>query len=196
MRHERSEAAARVAMLLLCLLGCGGAGAPRVNPTPLTADEQHAFDHGVDLFGSIAGLEGAWRDDFTRDLSIRVGSADLIAVVTARTLRTDTAPDQSITHRVFTEVDRVVYGETHLKQIELAVNESSPGFPSMHEHWGTLEGRQFIAYIKWFVSDAGSVAAHFHLSPATEEVLGETEALLGERLGGKRPAGQVVVHQN
>src|SRR5690349_10042267 len=93
---------------LVCALvwatACGGAKAPTPS-TPLTESQERAFDNGVDFIASLEGLEGRWRDDWDRDLTERVVGADVIALVTVETLRTDTDPQQRVTYRLLSHVD-------------------------------------------------------------------------------------------
>lgn len=198
MQHRRARwfgAKTPASLILLFAAACGAASQKPVTVTPLTPDEERAFEHGVDYIAKLDGLEGKWREDWDRDLAQRVASADAIVVVSLRTLRTDIDPEQRVTHRMFAQVERTISGDAGGKEVELAVREETPGFTSVHQNWNTLESKQFIAYLKWFRTDVGSLAAHFHLSPASDEVLRETEAMLAAKKPAE-PQGRVIVHHN
>lgn len=183
------------AALTLCLIGC--ASGPQTLPnTPLTPEESRAYEHGVDFIATLEGLEGRWREEWDKDLDVRVGSADAIAVVTVRTLRTDIDPEQRVTHRIFASVDRVILGDARGKEIELSVRQGVPGFPSVNDNLARIEGGNFVAYIKWFRAEGGNVAAHWHLSPASSQVLGETEGAAARKQDGGESRGRTIVHNN
>ncbi len=184
---------------LLGLHGCGASQAKDVATTPLTADEARVYEHGVDFIATLGGLEGRWRDDWDKDLDIRIGSADAIAIVTVKTVRTDTDPEQRVTHRLFATVDRKILGELPGKEIELAVREGAPGFMSVNDNLARLQSQPFVAYLKWYEEDGGRTAAHWHLSPASSEIVAETEHDAALRRGGQgdgKTPGRVVVHNN
>lgn len=183
------------AALTLCLSAC--ASAPQTVPnTPLTPDESRVYEHGVDFIATLEGLEGRWRDEWNRDLDVRVGSSDAIAVVTVRTLRTDIDPEQRVTHRIFATVDRVIAGDTRGKEIEMSVRQGVPGFPSVNDNLARVEGGQFVAYLKWFRAEGGNVAAHWHLSPASAQVLAETEGAVARTNEGGESGERTIVHNN
>src|SRR5688500_14437220 len=91
---------------LLLVLACGGSSAAPKTAPPLTEEQSKSFEDGIDFVASLEGIEGKWRDEWDKELQVRVGSADLIALVTVRTLRTDTDPEQKVTHRLHARVDR------------------------------------------------------------------------------------------
>jgi hypothetical protein len=177
----------------LCTASCAGS-APRVESAPpLTPAQAQAFDHGVDFVATLDGLEGRWRDDWDRDLSTRVEIANRIALVTVRTLRTDLDPQQQVTYRLVAEVDRELVGREGPKEIELAVSAEERGFSSVHENLARIADRQYIAYVT-----AGPDGPSWHLSPATPQVVSETESkITALDRGVKQNEGErVIVHTN
>jgi hypothetical protein len=181
---------------LLSVQGCATSAASGVSKTPLTADEARAFEHGVDFIATLGGLEGRWRDEWDKDLNVRVGSADAIAIVTVKTQRTDIDPQQRVTHRLFAAVDRVLLGETRGNEVELSVREGVPGFMSVDDNLARIQGQAFVAYLKWYQEEGGRVSAHWHLSPASSEIVSETEQTAGGRRAGGKPQSRGVVHEN
>jgi len=179
--------------LLLLTVACGGAKTNAV-VAPLTPEQTKAFDHGIDFVTTLEGLEGRWRDDWDQDLQVRVGSADLVATVTVRTLRTDTDPTQRVTYRLVARVDRELVGEQSGKEIELAVNDAQPGYLSVRENMGRIADKQYVAYVKRG-PDGGDA---WHLSPASEQVLRETESKITQLMRApKKDTGErVIVHTN
>jgi hypothetical protein len=177
---------------LLLLLACGASNpTPKTSP-PLTEEQAQSFENGVDFVASLEGIEGRWRDDWDKELQVRVGSSDLIALVTVRTLRTDTDPEQRVTHRLHARVDRELVGSAN-EEIELAVHAEAPGFNSVHQNLARLSDKQFVAYVR-----RGPDALHWHLSPASEQVVTETESKITElsRGANKADGQRVVVHNN
>jgi hypothetical protein len=166
---------------LLSVSGTGGAGchgAPAsetAKPSTLSAEDAQLFEQGLDFIAKPAGLEGRWREDWDRELERRVRDADLVAVVSVRTLRTDTSPDRRVTHRIIAHVDRVIAGQAPNDDLELTSGEAAAGFASVDQAIAHLSDQPFVAYVKWSTGPAGEVEARFHLSPASDDVLRETE---------------------
>lgn len=175
---------------LLFALACGGAQQAPKTSLPLTEEQAKSFEDGVDFVASFEGIEGRWRDDWERDLQVRVGDADVIALVTVRTLRTDTDPEQRVTHRILARVDRQLAGLA-ADELELTVRADALGFSSVHENLTRLGDKQFVAYVK-----RGPERLHWHLSPASDQVLLETERRITQLSGTPSGGERVVVHNN
>jgi hypothetical protein len=180
--------------LLVLLAACGGA-AKKANYAPATPEQLRVFEHGVDFVAALEGIEGRWREDWDRELQERVGAADFIGLVLIETLLTETDPEQVVTHRLVGRVTRTLVGDAG-KTIELRVREGDVGFPTIHDNVTRIQAREFLAYVKWYLDDAGERAAHFHLSPNSEPVVSETEKVVGIRKesAGKEPEGRTVVY--
>lgn len=185
------------ACLAACLAACGGPK-QKVTYTPATPEQERVFEHGVDFVAALEGLEGRWRDDYDRDLQERVAGADFIGVVKVGTMLTETDPEQRVTHRLVGGVKRTLAG-TDLKDLELRVREGQVGFPTIHDNLQRIEQREFVVFVKWYQDDQGERAAHFHLSPASEQIVSATEssAMLAQKAPtGSAPAERTVVHNN
>jgi hypothetical protein len=183
---------------VLCLAACAkSTPAPAAPVAPLTAEQVKAFDDGIDFVATLHGLEGKWRDDWDRDLQTRVGAANLVALVTVRTLRTDTDPEQQVTYRLVAQVDRELVGKQNTRrdgeELELAVSADELGFSSVHENIGRITDHQYVAYVK-----AGPDGASWHLSPASAEVVSETESVISQLDRGMKQKSdeQVIVRTN
>jgi hypothetical protein len=188
-----------VVFALLCGifgLGCGAGSKQGTTPAQLSPDDSRLFEQGVDFIAKLDGLEGRWREDWDRDLQQRVGAADLVALVTVNTLRTDTDPEQRVTHHVVARVDRVVSGEAPGEEIELSVKEGAAGFATVDQALTHLAEQQFVAYVKWLRGEGGRSVPYFHLSPASEQVLAETEGYVARLKTGGQPTERVTVHNN
>jgi hypothetical protein len=125
-----------------------------------------------------------------------VGAADFIGTIHVQTLLTETDPEQVVTHRLVGHVTRTILGDEE-KTVELRVRESDKGFPTVHDNLTRIQSRDFLAYVKWYKDDAGERAAHFHLSPASEPVVSETEKVAGIRKNTKTQeaeGGRTIVH--
>jgi hypothetical protein len=195
----RSSALCAVLALMPCtLLGlgaCAGADKP-VKVTPITPAQERVFDHGVDFVAALQGLEGRWREDWDRDLHERVGGADFIGVVHIDAILTETDPAQRVTHRLRSRTKRAMWREA--KDPQLKVSEGQPGFGTVHDNLQRIEARDFVVYLKWYVDEDGEPSAHFHMSPASEVIVGETERAVAMRERGENitPKERVVVHTN
>lgn len=165
----------------------------------MTPEQTRVFEHGVDFVAGLEGLEGKWRSDWEVDLSERVGSADVVAVVNFHTLRTDTDPSQRVTHHLLGRIEREMLGEVKDDEIELTVREGEAGFPSVHDNLSRLTNRPFVLYAKWYRDDSGAREAHWHLSPASEPIVSATEAEVVKQpnsTAGAETTERVVVHNN
>ncbi len=182
-----------MASLLLLCGSLGGAAchkastSPGVASAPLSADEARLFERGVDFVAKPDGLEGRWREDWDAELEQRVRSADLVALVTVRTLRTDTAPDQRVTHRLAAHVERVIAGQKRADELELASDEAAAGFASLDQAMSRMADQKFVAFVRWSPDASGEPTAYFHLSPASAEVLEQTEGTV-TRVRPREPA--------
>jgi hypothetical protein len=174
---------AKGAILAACLLvGLAGAcGARRLEPTvssPFTEADAGPFDGAADLLGVPGDLPGGWRVRWEEHLRLRAERSDVIAVVALPAARIDSTPERVTTYRLLARVERILKGEA-FETLELPLREGDPG-------WATVEGREdrildgrFIAYVKWYrPSEDEPVRARWHLSPASEDVLQETEAAI------------------
>lgn len=177
--------------------GCSkGTTGPSTTAAQLSAEHAQLFEQGVDFIAKLDGLDGRWREDWERDLQRRVEAADLVAEVVVRTLRTDTDPEQRVTHRIVVHVDRVIRGQEPSSELELAVREGALGFASVDQAVRRLPEQRFVAFVKWARGEeAFEPVPYFHLSPASEQVLAETEGWvtrLQEQAGA--PSARVIVH--
>lgn len=179
--------------LVLCLLlagACGGAQSR--SQVPLTAEQARAFDNGVDFVQSLEGIEGRWRDDWERDLTARVSGAERIALVTVRTLRTDTDPQQQVTYRLQTVVDKDLIGEG-ARELQLIVPADAPGFGTIQDNVTRVPDKQYVVYLR-----GAPTGARFHLSAASEPVVLETQRKITDlgRNPNKSSGERVIVHTN
>ena len=182
----------RIFVLCLLLAGACGASQPHSQLPPLTTEQALVFDNGVDFIVSLDGLEGRWRDDWDHDLTLRVAAADRIALITVRTLRTDTDPQQRITYRLQSSVERDLVGEGG-KEVELTALPDQPGFASIHDNPTRLSDKQYVAYLR-----EGPSGARWHLSAASPPVVLETERKITDlsRSSKKNDGVRVIVHTN
>jgi hypothetical protein len=166
--------------LFVGVFACGGGGAAEVQLTPFTPEHAEVFEDGIDFVADPEGLEGRWREDWSWDLDRRVTWADVIAIVTVRTVRSDTDPGRENTVRLVVETGRTLVGDPG-EDLELKVHQDSPGYSSVEGNSRRILDHEFIAFIKWYETDSGAVAPHWHLAPSTESVVSRTEYLLERR---------------
>ena len=173
------------------LAACGGAK-PAVVAKPLTPDAAKAFDNGIDFVATLEGLEGRWRDDWDRDLQVRVQTADLIAAITVNATRTDTDPSQRVTYRLVAHVDRELLGQDDDKELELPVGPDDLGYTSVQDNITRIADKPYIAYVK-----QGPAGLVWHLAPASNEVVSETESKITQLNRAPDTSGErVIVHTN
>ncbi len=192
--------AALLAALLATVAACGaGRTGPRVS-SPFTEADATAFDDAVDRLATPEGLPEGFRERWQRRLCMRSSRSDVVAVVTVRNLRLDTNPDRVSRYRVVAHVERQLFGD-EIEELALSVREGDIGWDTVAGREDKILGGTFIAYVKWYHrADEGEgesldarreadeedddelpVDAHWHLSPASEQVLRRTERALASR---------------
>jgi len=164
----------------LLLIACGGSQAPtQVATSPFLDEHEPMFENGIDMVRDPEALGGAWYGTWQDELDARITNADVVALVTVDTLRTDLDLDRNETYRLHATVDNVYLGELG-ETISLAVRNDEPGYGTVENNQSRLLERRFFAYIKFQDTDDG-VRPRWHLSPATEAVALETRRLLAAR---------------
>ncbi len=185
-------------LVALAMAGCGSSG-PAVRVTsPFTAEHAAVFDDGADFVARPDALDGDWREDWDRDLQKRVGFSDAIGVVTVTTLRTDTDLDRRTTYRLICHVDRMLYGESPGEEFELVVREGSDGYASVDGNDRRILQKTFVLFMKWYQPPAGQVAVHWHLSPASQQILTATNRMVERRNVAQNPDQREIIieHSN
>lgn len=187
------------AVALTLLAACGGTQAEpeRVASSPFLESHEDMFENGLDMVRDPDALDGSWLGAWQDELDNRVTHADIVALVTVRTLRTDVDLDRSETFRLIASVDRAYLGEAG-EELTLTVSESERGYGTVENNQRRLLDEQFIVFVKWQATDEGT-RARWHLSPATEAVAIETRRLLASRRQVRQNDGTrrtVVVHRH
>jgi len=206
MAANANQAFARCALALVAalpLLACGGASEPvRTNVEPFTAQHEPLFENGVDMVRDPDALGGGWLGTWEDELDRRVSLADVVALVTIRTLRTDVDLDRRETYRLVAHADRVYLGEEQLadEDLLLSVAEGQGGYGTVQNNERRLLDEQFIAFVKWQRdAESGELVPRWHLSPATESVATRVRSLLEQRRDVTVDDGtrrRVIIHRN
>ncbi|HBQ11932.1 MAG TPA: hypothetical protein DEF51_12560 [Myxococcales bacterium] len=187
--------------LCLCLAafaGCGGGGPIVRDVTPFTAEHEPAFENGLDMVRDPEALGGAWLRTWEDEIDRRVSLADVVALVTVKTFRTDVDLERNETYRLVTQVDREYLGELE-DEVVLSVSASEAGFGTISDNERRILDTQFIAFIKFQESADGTVRPRWHLSPASEPVARRVRDLLRTRRDVVEDDGtrrRVIVHRN
>jgi hypothetical protein len=169
-----------VAGLVIAGVGCGAAQPVEVVVTPFTSQHEAVFENGVDLIRDPEGADGGWLASWEEDTDRRVTLADVVAVVTVRTLRTDVDLDRNETYRVIVHVDRELLGHMD-EEITLAVREGESGYASVRTNVDRVLEQPFVAFVKWQRDDDGAIRPRWHLSPASDPVVRRVRELLSSR---------------
>ena len=133
--------------LCLCLAafaGCGGGGPIVRDVTPFTAEHEPAFENGLDMVRDPEALGGAWLRTWEDEIDRRVSLADVVALVTVKTFRTDVDLERNETYRLVTQVDREYLGELEdavEAYLAAADRMGTARFVSQQIHY-TLEARE------------------------------------------------------
>ena len=190
-----------LALTLLVLPACGGAPARTVDVPAYTSAHEPLFENGIDMVEAPDDLGGSWLESYDQELDQRIQMADVVALVTVRTLRTDVDLDRRETRRIVTEIDRTFIGEETLEgeDLVLTVQEGTGGYGSVITNERRLLNARFIAFVKWERVGDTDLVAHWHLSPATDDVALRVRRELERRRDVEQdynPRRTVVVHRN
>ena len=170
------SAALRAGALAGVLLGCGSAATPAVITSPFTEAHATLYDDAVDFVDDPTILEGRWRDDWSRQLSDRVGDSDGVFVVRVRTIRSDVNPDREVSYRLVAETDAALRGRPPNDEWSLPVGSNGDALVEGNET--RLLETPFVLFVKYYAAEDGSVKPHWHLSPASDGVVRRVEYLI------------------
>lgn len=173
-------------------LACGGSGGETARPRsadPLTEEERTVFEDGADFVADPTVLEGRWRENWSRDLDLRVSHADVVSLVTIHTLRTDVDLDRRTTFRLLFRTDRDILGGVD-EDVTLRAFEGDPGYSSLAGNEQRVLNQPFVLFLKWGQAEGSEeVVPHWHLSPAADGVVERVEYLAERRRGIQRDRG-------
>lgn len=188
------------AALLALVPSCGGPQETIARVTsPFTPDLAPIFENGIDLVRDPRVLEGQWLETWEDDLDRRVGHADVIALVTVQTLRTDVDLEQRRTYRLIAKVDRALMGEGVGTDITLIVREGEDGFGTVETNERRLLDTQYIAFVKWARDESdGAIRARWHLSPASDAIATRVRSAIAARRPPEedQTKRRVIIHRN
>ena len=158
--------------------------------SPFTSRDADLFDDAADFLKDATGLEGAWAEGWKNDLHGRSTGADVVAVVKISTIISDVDLQQRKGVRLMPDAVRALRG-TLPPETGLRVSQGRPGFVSVDRNRTQLMGETMVLFVKWYEAEDKSIAAHWHLSPASEQVLAQVEEALGMREKG---SSHIVIH--
>lgn len=183
--------------------GCGGPQEPTVTEIePFTERHEAVFENGVDMVRDPEALGGTWLRSWEDELDRRVSLADIVALVTIRTLREDVDLDRRQTYRLVADPSRVYLGEDQVgdEGLTLSVAEGEGGYGTVANNERRLLDAQFFAFVKWQRDpENGELVPRWHLSPATDQVASRVRALLERRRDVVEDDGtrrRVIIHRN
>jgi hypothetical protein len=165
---------------LTALLLATGCGAGFKVGSPWNPNESRFFDDGIDLIKQPSKLGGEWAYNHEEELDARVNLGDLTALVTVLTVQTTTDLEGQEAKRIEAQVTEVFYGTTPTETIFLESTKDSLGYPLIIRHERHLTG-EFLAFIRWFDNEDGSLGHHFHLSPASTEMRKKVQDMIDKR---------------
>lgn len=178
----------------LMLAACGGSTRPAIVVTPMTPEDEVAFDNGADFVDDPTFLEGNWLEEWEQSIVERCARADAIAVITITHLQTSTDLERRTSYRLVARVDLERFGSVD-DELSLIVREGQAGYQSIRGAETRLLNQQFIAFVRWTEGDAGTVVPRWHLSPATERVSRRVNTLV-ERRRPTEDRRRVIVHDH
>jgi hypothetical protein len=170
-------------MVVTAVLSACSSTGTQVRPRgPWSPELAQFFDDAADFIEDPGDLQGAWSADYARELQGRVDEADLICRAEVRTVNEDISVDGHRRKHLLMQVTSVLYGEApEDNRLHISVGEGSSGFDTIDRSERRLISNHFIAFIRWYEDDDGSVRAHWHLSPATRPLVAMVRRAITER---------------
>lgn len=181
--------------LITASVGCGGGSAEMIKVTTFTEEDAKYFDNSADFVADPNALEGRWNEDWQRDLEGRVEHSDYIGTVKIVTLVTNVTPEKKTSYCLTAAVDKTLKGKSSSDGFSLSVGEEEDGYPTIDANRQRILNRSFLAFIKWRKTESGTIEARWHLSPASDEVVGSAVSYF-KRGEQSQHYTKVVVHQN
>lgn len=175
--------ARRVCLALLASAAACSAPAAQIRASaPWDPDLAPFFDDAADFIANPGDLEGTWATDYAVELRGRVDAADLICRIHVNTVREDIAVEGARRKHLLATVTSAMHGVAPPdERLYLTVDEGSGGFDTIDRNVQRILDNRFVAFVRWYEDDEGALRAHWHLSPATPEVVGAVRAALEER---------------
>jgi hypothetical protein len=176
-------------------IGCGGGSGEMKMSSKFTAAHAEFFENGVDYVANPDVLEGRWQEEWQRELEKRLEYSDFIGVVAVNTLRTDIDPGRQTNYRLLANIKETLNGEGPEDGLTLVVKDGEPGYETVDGNQRRLLNQGFIAFVKWYEDENNMIAARWHLSPASENIIQRIRELIQRRDEAKAHVS-VVTHKN
>ena len=171
----------------LCVGSCGGADL-KVG-VPWNPEDAPFFDDGADLIENPTILAGTWGGRQKNWMEGRVQLADVVAVVEIQAVQTDIDADVVNGTRIDVRVVNELYGVPPGDRISLQSLVNAPGHELIVRNEKRLYGNFILFYRSFAVQGKGSketVGHHFHLSPASPELVDYVKKRLALRIEAEK----------
>jgi hypothetical protein len=60
------------------------------------------------------------------------------------------------------------------------VSEGTGGFETVARNERRIVDGRFVLFVKWYANDAGEVRSHWHLTPATRDLVAKVKQMLAD----------------
>ncbi len=140
------------------------------------------FDDAADFIEDPGDLQGNWATSYQSELRGRVDEADLIARVHITTINEDIAIDGHRRKHLIARVTSVLRGDAPPDdRLILSVDEGSAGFDTVDRSERRLFNGRYVAFVRWYEDEDGTVKSHWHLSPGSRAVVEMVRQAITER---------------
>lgn len=168
-----------VVVVIVLASACGGNEGLKVKH-PWDPDYAPYFDDSLDFTMNPESLSGQWLYDYKLELESRVSLSDFIMAVRVDTisLKTDATGKE---HKNLTlDIEKQVKGEYPGKGIVLTVADDQPGYDSFEDDDPRLMDKVYIAFLRLYEMEDGTVGIHWHLSPLSEGLMEGMQQILDD----------------
>lgn len=168
MKNQKAWKTALVAAAAAALLGCGPKNNKLTPKSPWDEGLAEYFDDSVDFTLNPQSLSGQWLYKYQDQLAVRMLESELVLGVDIVSITKKSDPSGRGCKDLYTEVKAKVKGTYEQGNVTLRVCDDQAGFDSFKEEDTRLFDKTFIAFIKLYGMEDGSVGMHWHLSPLSK----------------------------
>ncbi len=174
---EKLQRIALSSLLVVMISHCGG-NEGLVVKNPWDPDYAQYFDDSVDFTMNPESLSGQWLFDYKIELESRVSLADFILAVRVDSVNLKSDATSKEFKILNVDVEKQVKGEFPHKSIILSVADDQAGYDSFMEDDPRLMDKVYVAFLRLYDLEDGTIGVHWHLSPLSSGLMEGLEQII------------------
>lgn len=177
---------ALLAVASVALWWCGSKTQTLTPKSPWDEGLAEYFDDSVDFTLNPQSLSGQWLYKYQDQLAVRMLESELVLGVNVISITRKSDPSGRGCKDLYSEIKAKVKGDYGQRSVILRVCDDQAGFDSFKEEDTRLFDKVFIAFIKLYTLEDGSVGMHWHLSPLSKGLKEGMDKILQESKDKKK----------